>query len=109
MATPLLKTYFQSFTTDAHGQIQLTGILDIKDYQRVHLEIVQSPGSVPNLTVDVQMGKLGGATLAQKIDTFPLAAAVIHTYSVIGPEVAVWVRGGPANTAVGIQAWVFLH
>ena len=53
----LVKTYFQAFTTDAQGQIQVTGILDIKDYQLAHLEIIQHPGSVSNLIVEVHIGK----------------------------------------------------
>jgi hypothetical protein len=105
----LVKTYFQSFNTDAQGQIQITGILDVKDYQLAHLEIIQHPGSVPNLTVEIHMGKISGSTLAQVVGSFPLGAATIHTHNVVGPEMAVWVRGGPANTVVQIQAWLFLH
>jgi hypothetical protein len=105
----LVKTYFQAFTTDAQGQIQITGILDIKDYQRAHLEIIQHPGSVPNLTVEVHMGKISGSTLSQVVASFPLGAATIHTLNVVGPEITVWVLGGPPNTAVQIQAWLFLH
>jgi hypothetical protein len=104
-----IENYFQTFTTDAHGQIQLTGILDIKDFQLVHLEIIQHPGSVPNLTCEVVMGKISGTTLAQSVGSFPLGPATIHTFKVVGPEMAVWVRGGPPNTAVQLQAWVFLH
>ncbi len=104
-----VETYFKAFTTDAHGQIQVTGILDIKDYQLAHLEIIQHPGAVPNLTVEVHMGKISGSTLAQVVGSFPLGAAAIHTFNVVGPEMAVWVRGGPPNTAVQLQAWLFLH
>lgn len=104
-----IDKYFQSFTTDAHGQIQVTGILDIKDYQRAHLEIIQHPGSVPNLTADVVMGKISGTTLAQVVGSFPLGPATIRTYDVVGPEMGVWVRGGPPNTEVQLQAWLFLH
>lgn len=56
------------------------------------------------------MGKLGGSTLGQAIATFPLAtAAKINTFNVVGPEVSVILEGGPPNTAVNIQAWLFLH
>jgi len=33
----------------------------------------------------------------------------IHTFNVIGPEASVVITGGPANTVVNIQAWLFLH
>ena len=105
----LVKTYFQPFTTDAHGQIEVTGILDIKDYQLAHVEIIQHPGNVPNLTVEVHMGKISGSTLAQVVASFPLGAATIHTLNVVGPEMSVWVLGGPPNTTVQIQGWLFLH
>ena len=101
--------YFQSFTTDAHGQIQVTGILDIVDYQLAHLEIIQHPGNVPNLRVEVHMGKISGTTLAQVVGSFPLGPGTIHTFNVVGPEMSVWVLGGPPNTAVQLQAWLFLH
>lgn len=91
----LLKKYFQEFTTDALGQFQVTGILDIKDYKRAHLEIVQHPGHVPNLRVDVYMGKLSGSTLAQVVGSFPLGAGTIRSFEIVGPEINVWVLGGP--------------
>ena len=110
MATPQLLTFFKPFTTDAHGTIFLSGIVDIKDYRQADLEIIQFPGNVPNLTVNVQMGKISGTTLAQTVGTFPLGTvAVIHTFNVVAPEMAVIVGGGPANTVVNIQAWLFLH
>lgn len=110
MATPQLLTFFQSFTTNAQGAIFLTGIVDISTYQQVNLEIIQFPGNVPNLTVDVTMGKLSGSTLGQVISAFALStSAVIHTFNVVGPELSVTLVGGPANTVVNIQAWVFLH
>jgi hypothetical protein len=104
-----VEKYFQAFTTDAHGQIQVTGILDVTEFHLAHLEIIQHPGGVPNLIVEVYMGKISGATLAQVVGSFPLGAATIYTFNVVGPEMAVWVRGGPPNTSVEIQAWLFLH
>ncbi len=110
MAPPQLLTFFQSFTTNAQGQISLTGIIDISAYQQINLEIIQFPGNVPNLTVDVMIGKISGSTLAQVISAFALStSAVIHTFNVVGPELSVTLVGGPANTTVNIQAWVFLH
>ena len=110
MATPQLLTFFKPFTTDAQGSILLSGIIDIKDYRQVDLEIVQSSGNGPNLTVSVYMGKISGTTLSQVVGTFPLgSAASIHTFNVIGPEINVVLAGGPANTVVSIHAWLFLH
>ena len=109
MATPQLLTFFKAFTTDAHGRIPLTGIVDVKEYRQVDLEIVQQPGAVANITVGVSMGKLSGSTLSQRVGTFALGPATIRTFNVVGPEVAVTLTGGPPNTVVNIQAWLFLH
>lgn len=103
-------TYFKTFTTDSLGQIFLTGIIDARGFDKASIEIIQFPGAVAGLTVNVDMGKISGSTLAQRIDSFPLStAASIHTYDVNGPDFSVVLTGGPPNTAVAIQAWVYLH
>jgi hypothetical protein len=110
MATPQLKTYFKKFKSDPHGQVQMTGILNIKSFAKVNLEIINFPNPLPNLTVAVHMGKISGSTLSQEIDHFALSGpTLIHTYEVVGPDLAVWVLGAPPSTDVEIQAWVFLH
>ena len=43
MAVPKLTTYFKSFTTDALGQIFMTGIVNVRLYSQVNLEIIQWP------------------------------------------------------------------
>lgn len=110
LTNPTLLTYFQSFTTNQFGQIPLTGIIDVSANKEADLEIIQFPGNVPNMTVSVSMGKLSGSTLGASVGSFALnTAATIHTFNVIGPEASVIITGGPANTAVNIQAWLFLH
>lgn len=111
---PLFKTYFQPFAASSNGRIDVTGILDIKHYRSANIEIVQQPGTIPNLTVIVMMGKISGVTLAQDLDRFPLPTgpamkAEIRTYSVVGPEISVIAEGAPPNSTVNIQAWLFLH
>jgi hypothetical protein len=103
-------TYFQTRTTDQLGQIFLTGILDARGFDKVSVEIVQFPTTVGGLTVTVDEGKISGTTLSQFIDSFPLSTtALIHTYDVNGPDFSLILTGGPPNTAVGIQAWVYFH
>jgi hypothetical protein len=110
MAAPELKTYFQTFKTDHLGQIFLTGILDVKAYNKVSLEIIQWPHAPVAMTVQTMMGKISGTTLAQVLEHFALGTAgIIHAYDVIGPDFSVVLTGGPPNTDVPIQAWVFLH
>ena len=110
MAAPELKTYFQTFKTDHLGQIFMTGILNVEVYSKVNLEIIQWPHAPVAMTVICDMGKLSGSTLAQTIGQFPLGTAgTIHTFNVVGPEFSIVLTGGPPNTDVPIQAWVFLN
>ena len=110
MATPQLKTYFQTFKTDHLGQIFMTGILNVGDYSKVSMEIIQWPHAAVTMTVLCDMGKITGQTLAQTLAQFPLGTAgQIHTFNVVGPEFSVVLTGGPPNTDVPIQAWVFLN
>ena len=114
MATPQVLKYFKTFTTDQLGQIQLTDIVDIKDFSKVNFAIVTDPLQDPTriLTALVYMGQLSGVTVGEPVDEFvidPYRGGSIHTYDVVGPELAIWVMGAPANTNVNVQAWVFLH
>ena len=105
-----LNTYFQTFKTNAQGNIFLTGILDVQPYNKINVEIIQWPQAPVSMTVKCNMGKISGSTLAQTVGTFPLGTSgIIHTFEVVGPEFSMVLTGGPANTDVPIQAWVFFH
>jgi hypothetical protein len=110
MAVPVLKTYFQNFTTDNLGQIELTGILNVKSHNTINVEIIQWPDAGVNMSAQCDIGKISGSTLAQTVAQFPLGSSgQILTFNVIGPEFRVALTGGPANTDIPIQGWVFLH
>jgi hypothetical protein len=110
VAKPVLHTYFQTFKTDSLGQIFLTGILNVGGFNSINLEIIQWPAAAVSMSVSCDIGKISGQTLAQSVAQFPLdTTAQIHTFPVIGPEFSVVLTGGPANTDVPIQAWVYLH
>ena len=110
MATPVLKTYFQTFKTDHLGQIFMTGILNVETFDSVHLEIIQWPHVAVTMSVSCSMGKISGSTLTANVGQFALGTAgVIHSFNVVGPEFSVVLTGGPPNTDVPIQAWVFLR
>ena len=110
MTVAVLNTYFKTFKTDGLGQIFMTGILDVKEYNKVNIEIIQWPHAAVSMKVVCDMGKITGETLAETVGQFPLGTtATIHTLDVVGPEFSVVLTGGPPNTDVPIQAWVFLN
>jgi len=62
------------------------------------------------MNVTCYMGKISGVTLSETVGQFPLGTtAAIHTFNVVGPEFNLAITGGPPNTDVPIQAWVFLN
>lgn len=89
----------------------MTGVHSLDGFSKVNIEIAQFPTTVPGVRAEVSMGKLTGTTVAQVVDSFPLPtrAPTIRTHDVVGPEFSVLLVGGPPNTAVGIQGWVYLH
>jgi hypothetical protein len=107
---PVLTKYFSTYKTNAQGNIFLTGIINVQDFSQINFEIVQVPVVSVSMTVSCMIGVLSGTTLAQNLATFPLnQAAQIHTFNVVGPEFTIDLIGGPPNTNVPIQAWVFLR
>jgi hypothetical protein len=110
MAAPELKTYFKNFKTDAHGQIFLTGAIDVSAHDEVDVEVIQWPQAPVKMNAACSIGKISGQTLAQEVGKFPLGASgQIHTFNVVGPEFSVVLTGAPPNVTVPIQGWVFLH
>jgi hypothetical protein len=105
-----LNTYFVTEETDGLGQIFVTGILNVEQYNKVNVEIIQGPGAPTGMNVTCYMGKISGETLSQIVGEFPFGTATqIHTFEIVGPEFSLVLSGGPANTPVAIQAWVFLN
>ena len=110
LARPRLTTYFESFETDVHGQIFMTGPVDISEHAKVNLQITQFPHAAVTMTVNCAIGKISGSTLSQVLAAFPLGTTgPIHSFDVIGPEFNVVLTGGPPNVTVPIQAWLFLN
>jgi hypothetical protein len=110
MATPQFTTYFKTFKTDSDGRIDLTGILNVQDYNSIDFMVIQFPHANVSMSLTADIGKISGQTLAQSVVDFTVGtAAEIHTVKVIGPEFSITLLSGPKDTDVPIQAWVFLH
>jgi hypothetical protein len=112
MTTPQLISFQETFTTDSIGVIDLTGALNVEQFSTVNLCIIQFPAQTGvSMNVTCQMGSFTAAPiLADTVGFFPLTqASNIHTFGVVSPEFKVALTQGQPNTAVPVQAWLFLH
>jgi hypothetical protein len=78
--------------------------LSADGYSRVSVEV---RGTAKTSSFDLIMGKISGSTLADRVAS-PAADGKIHTYEVIGPEIALLLKGTP-NATDRVQLWVYLH
>jgi hypothetical protein len=108
LTAPQLFQFFPPLTTDQFGNIHLTGVLDITDNKEVDLDFESLSTNMTAMRIIVQMGNF--ATVNATVGNFPLTSdSIIHTFNVMGPQVNVSIFGGPPNTAVNIEGWVFVH
>jgi hypothetical protein len=111
MATPLLTKYMNPVTFSAAGEARLMPLpVDVSSYSKVNLEITGSSPAGHTVQVLVEMGVIGGTTVASVVLQFPLSTTgTIHTVNVVGPEMTIVLTGGVANASLAIQAWTFLQ
>lgn len=87
---------------EAPLRINGDAILDIGKYRKVSILV----GTTKAKTMEVTMGKIRNATLAQ---VFPLPKDLqIHTFDVVGPHLGLWFKGGPPDTTENVQLWLYL-
>lgn len=99
--TPAQVTYSQS--GEAQVPLDVNPIVGVTEYRQVSVRIGQTKASSWSLF----MGKLSGATLGVE-NTRPVDSA-IHTFEVVGPEIALWLRGGTPRSREKVQLWVYLR
>ena len=78
------------------------GPIDVIGFRRVSIMI----GATKAHSCIIHMGKISGSTLAGKFDV-PLNHEV-HTFEVVGPQMSIWLKGGPPNSNEKVQLWVYL-
>jgi|SRR5215210_8210548 len=95
-----------SYSAFGDGQVQLDpqvgGNIDVSEFRRVNVQI----GTTIATSFSLFMGKIAGSTLSVERNR-PLDYD-IHTFDVVGPEIALWLRGGPPSSSESVQLWVFL-
>ena len=101
--TPATIKYSQSGQAQVPLDPATGSIIKLHGYEKISIRI----GTTKAKQVTVNMGKISGATLSQFFN-LPVDQK-IHTLNVVGPEMVLWLMGGPANTEEKVQLWVYLH
>ena len=96
-----------SITYSASGDAQIVldppnATVNIAGYRKVSVRI----GTAKATTFRINMGKISNSTLSQFFGG--TITQNTRTFDVIGPEMVLWLRGGPPNTADTVQLWVYL-
>lgn len=91
-----------------HGQAlvpldPLTSVLDLGGYHRVSVCV----GSTRARSCELVAGRLAGASHGQRF-VVPLDGQ-IHSFEVVGPQLALWLNGGAARSSEKVQVSVYLH
>lgn len=99
--TPAAVIYGQ--LGDAQVRLDTNPIVDVTGYRQVSIRIGETKATAWSLA----MGKISGATLAvehtRSIDNS------VHTFEVVGPEIALVLKGGPPRSREKVQLWVYLR
>ena len=99
--SPATATFSQN--GDAFIQLAPTAsIIDVTGFRKGCFCVGQTSAT----TVVVGIGKISNTTLSQ--DLVFLRDNNIHCFNIIGPEVAVVLRGGTPHTTEHVQFWLYL-
>jgi hypothetical protein len=79
------------------------GIIDVTEFRRASVRV----GSTSATSISVFIGKILGTTLAVE-HTHPLDGK-IHTHDIVGPELALWLKGGAPSSNEEVEVWVYLR
>jgi hypothetical protein len=88
---------------EAQVPLDANPIVDVTGYRQVNVRIGQTKATSWSLT----MGKISGSTLA--VENVRAPDGAIHTFDVVGPEVALFLKGGTPRSREKVQLWVYLR
>jgi hypothetical protein len=100
--TPFPVKY--SASGEAYVIFSGSNIVSVNGYTKVCVEVL---GTSITKSFDLLMGKISGATLADRVAYNQAADAHIHSYPVSGPEVGLVLKGTP-NTNDKVKLWMYL-
>ncbi len=99
---PATVTYSQSGQAQIQLDPQAGSTISTAGYHKVYVRV----GTTKAKHIMINMGKISGPTLSQMF-TRPVGQS-IQAFDVVGPEMVLWLTGGPANKTEKVQLWVFL-
>ncbi len=88
---------------EAQVPLDANPIIDVTGYRRVNVRIGQTKAASWSL----YMGKISGSTLSVE-NMVPIDNA-IHSFEVVGPEIALFLKGGTPKSREKVQLWVYLR
>jgi hypothetical protein len=100
--TPASITYDNSGIAQVRLDPTAGRIINIAGYRKVSVLIDTTRAT----SFSVVMGKGNGVTLSAPI-TRPVSPN-IQTFDVVGPEMALWLRGGAPGSSESVRLWIFL-
>ena len=100
--TPATVTYNQYGEAVVRLDAQGGSSIDVSGFRKLSVRI----GSTRATSFRIAMGKISNTTLAYPFD-LPRNQR-INTFDVVGPEMSLWLRGGPPNTTETVQLWLYL-
>ena len=100
--TPVSVTYDNSGIAQVPLDAATGTVITVAGYRKVSVLI----GSGHATSFSVVMGKSRGETLMAAF-TRPVSTN-IQTFDVVGPDMALWLRGGTPGRSETVQLWVFL-
>jgi hypothetical protein len=101
--TPALIQYTQFGEASVQLDPQAGSIIDVSQFRQVSFLIGSTSASSSRLF----LGKISNRTLANSF-TRPINHQV-HTFDIIGPEMALDLQGGPPSSSEQVQLWVYLR
>lgn len=99
--TPAALTYSQS--GEAQVPLDTNPIIDVTGYRQVNVRIGQTKATSWSL----YMGKISNATLS--VENMRSVDNAIHTFDVVGPEIALFLSGGQPKSREKVELWVYLR
>lgn len=88
---------------EAQVPLDTDPIVDVTGFRQVNVQIGQTKATSWSL----YMGKISGATLS--VENARSVDNAIHTFDVVGPEIALFLKGGTPKSREKVELWVYLR